>query len=195
MARKYQLGVRAERQQATRRRIVEATVELHRRVGPARTEVSAIAELAGVERVTVYRHFPEQQQLLAACSEHYRALNPPPDLAALRRVRDPRERLRVGLEAAYAYYEANEAMMANVLRDAALMSVGGGFLRFQVELSRHLAAGWGLRGGPRARLVAAIGLAVDFGTWRRLRRGEGLSRAGTLEVALDMVGALAPGHR
>jgi Bacterial regulatory proteins, tetR family len=45
--RKYEMKKRAERQRQTRRRIVEATVELHRTRGPANTTISEIAQRAG----------------------------------------------------------------------------------------------------------------------------------------------------
>jgi AcrR family transcriptional regulator len=195
MARTYRLKARAERQQETRRRIVEAAVELHRTVGPARTEISAVAELAGVERVTVYRHFPDLEQLLSACSLHYRAANPPPDVAALRRIRDPRARLGAGLDAAYAYYERNREMMANVLRDAAVMPVGGGFLAFQTALAETLGAGWKLRGRARQRLRAALRLAADFDAWHVLAVEQGLPRAETIAVMAGLVeSAATPGR-
>src|SRR5438552_15155801 len=79
MARKYQLKRRAERQEETRQRIVEATIALHQTVGGAGATISAIAARAGVERPTVYRHFPDERALLTACTGHYLALNPPPD--------------------------------------------------------------------------------------------------------------------
>ena len=78
--RNYELRARAGRQQATRRRIVEATVALHREVGPARTTVAEIARRAGVQRLTVYNHFPDDAQLFAACQAHFLAQHPPPDL-------------------------------------------------------------------------------------------------------------------
>src|SRR3712207_3871494 len=113
MARKYELKARAEGQAQTRRRITEATVELHRTVGPAQTTISAIAERAGVQRLTVYRHFPTEEELFAACSAHWLAGSPPPDPAEWAGIADRRERLRSALEAIYAWYRANEGMLAN----------------------------------------------------------------------------------
>src|ERR687886_425320 len=101
--RKYELKKRAERQEDTRRRIVEATVALHREKGPAGTRISEIARRAGVQRVTVYNHFPYEASLLAASSSHWRALHPPPDPATWA-IEDPRERLRAGLRALYAWF-------------------------------------------------------------------------------------------
>lgn len=173
---------RAERQQETRRRIIEAAVELHGMIGPARTQVSAVAERAGVERITVYRHFHDQASLLRACREHYLALHPPPN-PSWRRIEQPEARLRAGLGAAYAYYAENEAMMANVLRDADMLPVGGGFLGFKRQVVRDLAAGWGVRGRRRAQLEAVLDLAADFSTWRLLVRQRGL----TPDEAVDLI--------
>src|SRR5689334_11383888 len=116
--RKYELRQRAERQAATRRRIVEAIVALHGEVGPARTTVSAIAERAGVERLTVYRHFADETAMFQACSAHFAAETGPPDPAAWAGVPEPAERLRAALLAFYGYYRRGEAMLAHVHRDA-----------------------------------------------------------------------------
>src|SRR5438093_7923993 len=101
MARKYELKRRAERQHETRRRIVEAAIELHRTKGPARTTVSDIARLAGVQRHTFYRHFPDERALGLACSGTFLELNPPPDGTTWRAIGDPEERLRAALSELY----------------------------------------------------------------------------------------------
>ena len=103
MTRRYELKRGAEQQEATRRSIVEATMGLHESVGPARTTVSAVAERAGVQRLTVYRHFPDERALLAACSGHWVATNPAPDPGPWRKIRDPQERLRRALGEIYAF--------------------------------------------------------------------------------------------
>src|SRR4026209_2508763 len=98
VTRKYELKKRAERQAATRRRIVDATVDLHTSAGPARTTISAIASRAGVERHTVYAHFPDERSLFDACTAHWAALHPYPDPASWRAMPDPDSRLRAALE-------------------------------------------------------------------------------------------------
>lgn len=189
MARKYELKRRAERQEETRRRIVEAAVHLHGTVGPARTQVRTVADRAGVERVTVYRHFPDQASLLRACREHYLAQHPPPE-DSWKRIDDPEARLRAGLAAAYSFYAENEAMMSNVLRDAEVLPVGQGFIRFKHDTLRALDRGWGLRGRRRARLTAILDLAADFHTWRSLVRRMGLSQQESVDLVVRWVRCL-----
>src|SRR6188508_3394975 len=115
--RKYQKKLRAEQQEETRRRIVEAMVALHREVGPARTTISAIAERAGVERLTVYRHFPDERSMFQACTAHYATEVPGPDPAKWAGIEEPGERLRVALLAFYDYYRRAEEMLVHAVRD------------------------------------------------------------------------------
>ena len=105
--RAYRKRRRAEQEEETRLRITEAAVDLHGSVGPARTTVSAIAERAGVQRATVYRHFPDEEALFAACSSHWAALNPPPDPAVWAEIADPDQRLRGALAELYSWYGDN----------------------------------------------------------------------------------------
>jgi AcrR family transcriptional regulator len=171
--RKYELKARAAKQAETRRRITEATVELHRTVGPASTRISEVARRAGVQRVTVYNNFPDEPSLLAACSQHWRALHPAPDPAAWAAVADPVRRLRVALGDLYAWYRETEPMTANVLRDAGTMPalraiVEGGLGRYLEALQALLCEPFGTRGGRRARIQATVAAVVDFNFWRAL---------------------------
>src|SRR3954466_13824516 len=120
MARRYELKARAERQEETRRRIVEAAIELHGTVGPANTSFSAIAERAGVQRHTLYRHFPDERAMGLACSGLYSEQNPLPDPSSWLEIGDPGERLRAGIKALYGYFERNRQMLGCVTRDGAI---------------------------------------------------------------------------
>ena len=192
VTRRYELKKRAERQEETRRRIVEATVELHKAVGPARTTISAIATRAGVERKTFYRHFPDPDAILEACSAHYRALNPPPDPHEWLTIDDPHERLRRALVDAYGYYRQNEQMMANVLRDRALgVPDGDGFLRHRALAKRTLAEPFAVRGRQRRRLDAALELALDFHAWQTLAHA-GLTDRHAAELTAALIEAALP---
>src|SRR2546421_563163 len=121
--RPYRMKRRAESEARTRRRITESAVELHGTLGPSRTSISAVAERAGVRRSTVYRHFPDEPALFAACSAHWRAANPTPDVGRWAAIEDPGERLRRALEELYGYYRRTDGMLANLLRDEATMPV------------------------------------------------------------------------
>lgn len=175
--RKYELKERAVKQAQTRRRIVDATVELHREVGPALTTISEVARRAGVGRVTVYNHFPDDASLLVACAERWEE---PPDPRAWSKVRDPDERLKTALAELYGHYRDNEPILANVARDAPLLPALAGVLESSGTLERRtdmqeaLMAGRRLRGKRERRARAAIGLALAFATWQRLTGEEGL---------------------
>ncbi len=197
MTRKYELKKRAERQEETRRRITEAAVELHETIGPARTTISAIAEKAGVQRLTVYRHFPDERALFSACSGHWITANPPPDPTPWSRIDDPEERLRNALAEIYAYYGYTEPMMNNVIRDApmkpVLREVAAPRIQHWERMRDILAVGWGTRGKRRKLLLAALGHALDFQTWRSLVRQQGLDDERAVEVMVRMVRCLVRG--
>jgi AcrR family transcriptional regulator len=187
--RKYELKKRAEEMAKTRLRITDAAIELHGTVGPARTTLSAVAKRAGVERRTLYRHFPNEADLFAACSAHYFTANPWPDLGSWRAVRDPQKRLERALDELYAYYERTEPMFSNVLRDAELVD----FARDAVaplhaylgEAAEILTIGRPVRGRRRQLLTRALRHALAFSTWHSLRtNGIARSDAAMLITAL-----------
>jgi AcrR family transcriptional regulator len=187
--RKYELRQRAEQQQATRRRITEAAVALHGSVGPAATTISAIAELAGVQRATVYRHFPDEASLFGACSAHFFAANPPPDPAAWQQLADPQARLAPALGELYAWYAQTEPMLANVTRDAELLPqlVGRGYAELLGRLRQALTHGWEVEGAAAQLAHAALGHALGFRTWRSLVREQGLDNAEAARLMAEFV--------
>jgi len=204
-SRPYRKRRRAEQEARTRLRITEAAARLHGTVGPARTTVSLIAAEAGVQRATVYRHFPDAESLFQACSAHWASANPPPDPGAWQSIEDPARRLRAALDELYRWYEWAAPMLANVLRDAPSVPAMGkafdGFAQRFEALAAALLQGRSERGRPRARVAAAIGHAMAFDTWRSLTLTHGLRRAEAVELMLSLVDAAAalgeprPGHR
>jgi AcrR family transcriptional regulator len=191
----YEKRARAAQEQATRMRIIEAAIDLHGSVGPARTTVSAIAERADVRRATVYRHFPDERALLLGCSGTWAERNRPPDPGAWAAETDPEVRLRAALGAIYAWYEQVEPMLTQVLRDAETMPIideiqRKGRLAYLGAVEDILAAGWGVRGKAARRLRATIGLALDFFAWRGLHE-RGLERADAVAVMATAVRASA----
>ncbi len=197
--RPYRMKRRAELEEETRRRITESAVSLHEEVGPAQTSISAIAERAGVRRSTVYRHFPDEETLFAACSSHWRAENPPPDSGTWSSIEDHAERTRVALRELYAFYDSTEAMYVSLLRDEPLVPAVQRRLRdfygYLSSIQDDLAAGRGLR-GRRAQFVrAAIGHALAFPTWRSLTREQGLSDDDAVELMWRLVEEAASAGR
>jgi AcrR family transcriptional regulator len=191
--RSYEKKRRAELEAETRRRITETAVELHGTVGPSRTSVSAIAERAGVRRSTVYRHFPDETALFDACSTHWEAANPPPELAGWVAIRDPDERLRTALGELYAFYRRTERMMANLHRDEVTMPTVrqrfAGFHQFRAAARDILVRGRPERGHRRDEARAAIGHALAFTTWRSLTREQGLDDARAADLMCRFVAA------
>jgi AcrR family transcriptional regulator len=189
--RRYRKRLRAEQEQQTRQAITEAAVKLHGTVGPARTTVSAIAEEAGVQRATVYRHFPDEQSLFQACSGHYMAMHPPPDPPRWVEIADPAERLREALTDVYRWWDETEEMMSRVIRDAPLVESMGAQTRARVaffdQIAGTLMRGRGLRGKRRARVEAAIRHALALSTWQSLVREQGLTNEEAVELMMGMV--------
>ena len=190
MNRKYEQKERARRKEQTRERIVEAAVELHTSLGPARTTISGIAERAGVERHTVYAHFPDERTLYRACSAHWAAAHPLPDLEALTAIADPERRLRLALEGMYGWYASVEPDLALILRDSSVVPVVAEVLgETTIELAQ---VGEALaHGRPRRKSVrAAIGHALEFETWRSLVRRQGLSQAQAVDAMVRFVASV-----
>jgi AcrR family transcriptional regulator len=193
--RPYRKKRRAELEAETRRRITESAVDLHGSIGPARTSMSAVAERANVRRSTLYRHFPDEATLFEACSAHWNAANPPPDLRAWAAIEDPDERLERALEELYGFYRRTEQMIANLIRDEATNeNVRRHFGAFHgyIDAARDvLVKGRRERGQTRVRIRAAIGHALAFETWRSLVREQGLGNAQAAKLMSGFIRAAA----
>lgn len=188
MARNYTLKRRAESQAETRQRIVDAAIELHSTLGPAHTTISMIAERAGVQRHTLYAHFPDERAMLMACSAHSLELDPMPDAASWRGIADREERLRTGLRAIYDWYARNASLVACVLRDGEhhalvqeiiALRYGRGIASWRETLGAKL----------NAKQRALLALALSFHTWRTLTVEAGQKQA---DAVTTMVNAIAP---
>jgi AcrR family transcriptional regulator len=179
---------RRESLEGMRQRIAEAAFELHATVGPAHTSIKAVAERAGVQRHTVYHHFPDMTSLVRACTEHGMRITRIPEAAPWLAIEDPTARFRLALGELYAYYRANARLLGNVIRDMPLMAEGGveAFVERMGELFGALAAGWP-DAVPTQRLrMAAIGHAMSFETWKSLT-GNGVTDAEAGELMLQLV--------
>jgi AcrR family transcriptional regulator len=184
---------RAENVTATHLRIVEATVALHGTVGPAATTVSAIAEAAGVTRLTVYRHFPDDEALFAACTAHWASGLPLPDPAGWAAEPDPTARLRLALGELYRFYRAGEPMLANAQRDRDALPerIRAGAAAAEEHRLGLLLGPFRARGSRRRRLRATVAHATSFGTWRSLCHEHGLRDEEAVDLMVALVSASA----
>ncbi len=204
--RRYRMTDRARQMDETRRRITETAVELHEEVGPSETTVAEIARRAGVQRATIYRHFPDEAALLAACSDHWLQRHTPPDPARWTSIADPEERTRTALRELYGYYRKTEPMTGNVLRDAARIPALAELLQtslvpFLDGVSALLADAWSTAedGDGPAWERATLRHAAEFTTWRSLTTQEGIDDRAAVELVITWLHgvrrASAPAHR
>ena len=191
MPRRYELKARAVAFEATRQRIVDATLALHEEVGPARTAITEVSRRAGVGRVTVYNHFPDEAALLSATSAQWLAEHPPPDPEEWAAVFKPTRRIREALDELYPYYRANATMLGHLTRDVEVVpalaeTFGKAFGEHEQAMRDALVEGRTRHG---RRTVAAIGLAISFATWQRLTRDEGLGDGGAAKLMVRAIEA------
>lgn len=189
--RPYTKKRRAEQEARTRQRIVEATAALHEELGPRETSISAVAERAGVQRLTVYRHFPDDFALFDACTTHWLGTHPPPDPEQWAGAATPEERTRVALLSLYRYYRRTAPMWTVVYRDADLVpAMAEPLERFQDYLKgirKDLLNAWGVEGARRRRARAALGHLLRFSSWQTLKeegmRDPEMARSGAYWIA------------
>lgn len=188
MTRTYTLKKRAERQAETRKRIVEAAVDLHSTVGPAATTFSMIAEKASVQRHTLYAHFPDELSLSMACSGHVYEQDPLPDAAAWSGIKVISERLAAGLTAVYGWYARHPSLMACVMRDVEHHAATQEVMKRRVG---PVIAAWHEVLGEKlsARQRAMLHLALGFYTWRSLVRESGLKQAAAVDAMVQVIEA------
>jgi AcrR family transcriptional regulator len=182
----YRQKVRAKQHEETRQRIVESAVALHESIGDEQTTVTKIADRAGVSRVTVYRHFPDEQSLLQACTQHYLGANPPPDPSSWMSHMEGEARLRAALTEIYGYHRRTERMMDRAFADSVSNETLAGLFQPYFDFWNHvrdtLAAAWD--GAP---VTPIIGHAIDFRTWKTLVREQGMPEERAIEVFVGLV--------
>jgi AcrR family transcriptional regulator len=191
VSRRYRMRKRREDIEETRQRIVVAAVELHGSVGPAHTTFSAVAERAGVQRSTLYRHFPDEEALFGACTSHWFAAHPWPTSSTWETLADPVERVGLALRDMYRYFDTNQQMLGNAYRDMdVLPAFVGDLLRAQTAASHAtLTAPWPAKAN-RDRLSAAVSLALDFRVWQSLHDLR-LDAEAAADLMTEMVAAVA----
>jgi AcrR family transcriptional regulator len=186
MTRTYTLKKRAEQQAETRQRIIDAAIDLHTEIGPAKTTFSMVAEKAGVQRHTLYAHFPDERALVMACSGHMQEQSPPPDAEKWRGIKDRRERLSAGLSEIYGWFEANAKLLSSVLRDAEHYALVQEVSKLRYAPAIGL---WHevLEAGMKDKQRAMVNLALSFYTWRTLTRDSGLKTSAAVTQMVEAI--------
>lgn len=180
----------------TRERIVTAAFDLHATIGPSRTTIRAIADHAGVQRHTVYAHFPDLDSLYEACTMHGIRSTGMPKPDAWRNIAKPIDRLRHGLTEMVAWYRANERMLGNVLFDidptAPPPTTPDQFEIRMRGLLEVLVEPWSVAADRQSAFEAVVGHALAFTTWRSLATG-GLTDDHVVAILVGLVAGVAGG--
>ena len=170
-------------------------MDLHEEVGPASTTIKGVAERAGVQRLTVYRHFPDERSMFEACGARFMEKNPPPDPSPWMQIDDPLARTRTGIGELYDYYSRTERMNANVLRDAQKMPELAAVVE-PIEQTMHqyaliLIEPWDVAEQDQHYLQAATVHAILFTTWQSLIREQRMDQADAVELMVRIISCLA----
>lgn len=183
---KYTMRKRAEQVEQTRLEITEAAVRLHTTIGPAKTTISAVAEEAQVTRVTVYRHFPDEESLFSACMMHWQQLHPGPDPSGWMSIDDLEERASHAFGELYGYFRHNHRDLQPIYRDFESMPDSARKLMQEQQnaLSASLLHGSKTQGERALRLSAVAGLLTSFSTWWLLAIEGGLDDSQITELAV-----------
>jgi AcrR family transcriptional regulator len=193
--RKYKMKRRAEDLQRTRERIVSATAALHGSVGPKNTTISAVAEKAGVQRLTVYRHFPTEESLFLACSSHWLSEHPPPEPSDWGNEKDAELRTAAALRAIYDYYRRTNTMWRLVYRDIdqvpAMHGPLGSFHDYLESIRDDLVTHWQPKGRKSKLLKATIAHLLRFSVWESLDR-EQLADKEMVTLGIRWIAAAQP---
>ncbi len=188
--RKYKKNLRAKQQENTRERIVEAAVALHEDLGPANTSIKAVAEKAGVQRLTVYRYFPDDFALFEACTGHWFGLHPPPALADWEKLTDATKRSHTALLYFYHYYRETESMLTGAYRDVGVVeAMQVPMNRFEVYLDQvrdDLLTLWQTKGKHKKQLSLTLRHGLRFSTWQALKN-EGLSDIQIVQLVMTWI--------
>ena len=166
--RKYELGRRGETAEETRRRITQATFELHNEQGVARTSMKDIAERADVGIGTVYHHFPTYNDAITACGRLSMSAYPPPSPEVLD---GHRGWSRVGaMVTTLMEYWARCPFIAEMRcerdRYAALAAAAAGFDAWQADFVHQALEPTGIAPDHEAVVVAL----TDYGVWQSLEQ-------------------------
>lgn len=172
--RRYKKTLRAENEEQTRIRIIEAAMNLHEELGPANTSIKAIAEQAGVQRLTVYRHFQDEASLFQACTSHWLACHPPPAVEEWSEITEVARKRLTAFSSLYRYYRETQNMWQASYRDAgkvaALRKPMSDFEKYLDSIRNELAGPSVGKSGGKESVRITLRHALQFSTWQSLNK-------------------------
>jgi AcrR family transcriptional regulator len=190
--RKYDMTRRASAAAQTRRRIIDATRELHGEQGIAATSWDDIAARAGVGVGTVYRHFPSLDELIPACGEITMEIVALPDPKGVPSLFDgvdaPAQRIERLVREAFAIYERGAPQLRAIRNEPDIHpNVAEAGQELEASLTALVdAAVEPFRITPTDRAV--VRAMVDLGAWQALR-DQGLEPAEAVDAVSQMLTA------
>ena len=186
VAREYKMVKRRDKVEETRRKVAKATYELHATIGPARTTIALISDRAGLPRQTVYRNFGTMLDLYRSCIAFGLEVHPLPDPNRWKSIADPEVRLRLGLAELYRWFEAAESVMTNSIRDFGAVEESAEALQPVGQILRRIYERL-IRGWRSSKVRPLVLLAVDFATWRKLRREQKMTSSAIADLWLNLI--------
>ena len=182
--RTYQLGRRAESADETRRRLVQATFELHGEQGIAATTMKQIADRAGVGVGTVYHHFPALEDTVVACALHVQQAMPIPTEAIFAGIAPMKQRVQCLARAMFGYFDQvpHDIVLADQDKIPVLKEVTVEEQTQRIALTRAALAPFSVD----RELIRVVAALLDVGVYRSLRRA-GLSRDEAVAAIADVI--------
>jgi AcrR family transcriptional regulator len=167
--RKYTMDKRRAAVEATRRRILEATLALHAQKGIFGTSWQDIARRADVSVGTVYKHFPSLEELIPACGELVFAITRPPSLddapeifAGAGSIEERLERLVSEL---FDFYERGAPYIETDFQERRLPAVAEWEAYMRATIAGLVREALD-PAGPDERAVQAMSALLDFSTYK-----------------------------
>lgn len=194
--RAYNNETRLQQQAELKERIAAATAELHAEKGALATSYAQIAQRAGVSLPTVYKHFPTQVQLMAACTGHVAGRAPrlpAQEILQAPSLRAAAEALVAAMDLLHVHFEPWKAWREHQL----IPALGDIANRQREQLTFVIAQVLARQLGPgEHRDLAAIWESlVDFELWHRMVREHKLSRAAVRRTLVQLLLAVAGPQR
>lgn len=166
VGRGYRSELRAEQAEATRRRILDATLRVMA-AGIARVSVPTVAREAGVSVPTVYRHFRTKADLLAALYPHLMPRVGMYEMAPPRSVEEFRGVIRAIFDRLDAHDDLARAAMASPSAEQARAATMPDRLRMGRQFVDAIAPDLATDHRDRvARVMVILTMSTALRTWR-----------------------------